>query len=388
MPDISGRLDIALHRDSARPTVTISSSRPVTAARVFAGKPVMEVARRLPMLFSICATAQAQACALACEQALGVEPSASALRLRGLLLRAETVKEHLWRLLLDWPKAMDLEPATDAMAGAMRAYLALRGEQTAGADPFAPGADPGPFDAARAGNQAGVLAALVTAHVFGRDPERWLVDVVDGDALKNWAESAGTGPAHLVLALMRGGLADLGRNHVPTLPTLSTQSLAEPMAGPAADAFVAAPTFAGRPHETTPLARSRGQPLVAALAQESGNGLLPRLAALLVELAAAASELSRPPPVPPRSSSFDDADGIGIGAAEAARGLLVHRVEVENELVQSYRILAPTEWNFHPDGVVAAGLAGLPVDAADLERRARLYVTAVDPCVDYALSIA
>ena len=388
MPDISGRLDIALHRDNDRPTVTISSSRPVTAARVFAGKPVMEVARRLPMLFSICATAQAQTCALACEQALGVEPSASALALRALLLRAETVKEHLWRLLLDWPKTLGREPATGAMAAGMRAYLALRAEQTAGADPFAPGADPGPFDAARAGTQASALAALVAMHVFGRDPGRWLVDVSDPDALGYWAESAGTGPARLALALMREGLADLGRNDVPALPALSARSLAESMSGPAADAFVATPTFAGCPHETTPLARSRGQPLVAALAQVSGNGLLPRLAALLVELAAAASELRRPPPATPSPAVEPTAEGIGIGAAEAARGLLVHRVEVEDDLVRSYRILAPTEWNFHPDGVVAAGLAGLFADAADLERRARLYVTAVDPCVDYALSIA
>ena len=74
MPDLSGNLDIALRRDGDRLAVSIRSSRPVTAARVFAGKLVPDVAQRLPTLFSVCATAQAQACAVACEQALGMTP--------------------------------------------------------------------------------------------------------------------------------------------------------------------------------------------------------------------------------------------------------------------------------------------------------------------------
>ncbi len=141
MPDLSGNLDIALRRDGDRLAVSIRSSRPVTAARVFAGKPVPDVAQRLPTLFSVCATAQAQACAVACEQALGLTPSLAIRQRRALLLRAETVKEHLWRLLLDWPQALGATPAHAPMAQAMRAYLALRGAQTKDTDPFAPGAD-------------------------------------------------------------------------------------------------------------------------------------------------------------------------------------------------------------------------------------------------------
>jgi coenzyme F420-reducing hydrogenase alpha subunit len=69
----------------------------------------------------------------------------------------------------------------------------------------------------------------------------------------------------------------------------------------------------------------------------------------------------------------------------------MHRVELADGLVAGYRILAPTEWNFHPAGVVVAGLAGsnlarLP-DDAELKRRAALYITAVDPCVAYDLIV-
>ncbi len=52
------------------------------------------------------------------------------------------------------------------------------------------------------------------------------------------------------------------------------------------------------------------------------------------------------------------ATGSGIGLAETARGLLLHRVQVERGLVTDYRIVAPTEWNFHPGGPLAQGLNG------------------------------
>ena len=52
-------------------------------------------------------------------------------------------------------------------------------------------------------------------------------------------------------------------------------------------------------------------------------------------------------------------------------------------------VFAPTEWNFHPRGVVALGLAALPAsDAETLEQQAGLLVTAVDPCVEYHVTIS
>ena len=73
---IEGRLSIGLRTDSGRvDQVTIASSRPVHASRVFHGKSVAEALKTLPMLFVICGTAQACAGVRACEQALGVRPA-------------------------------------------------------------------------------------------------------------------------------------------------------------------------------------------------------------------------------------------------------------------------------------------------------------------------
>lgn len=403
MIDFAGKLDISLRRDGGGLGVSIRSSRPVTAARVFAGQPIAAVARRLPTLFSICAIAQAQACTSACERAAALTASRGALQRRALLLQAETAKEHLWRLLLDWPAALAAEPGHPAMAQAMRAFLALRGALGngvgTGSDPFALSADLPLIEAGsparrQLGAHGQVMADVAREQVFGMPPERWLMQVQDADALAAWAASSGTPAAELLNRLLHEDLAGFGRSGIEPLPAIALSDLPTDLSGVDADAFAAAPTWRGLPHETTPFARCRDRSLVAALAAEYGNGLLPRLAALLVELADALVELvSEPLSDPESAAQLPPAAGaaVGIGIAAAARGLLMHRVELADGVVASYRILAPTEWNFHPSGVVAAGLAAGDLarllDDAELKRRAALYITAVDPCVAYDLVV-
>jgi len=87
--------------------------------------------------------------------------------------------------------------------------------------------------------------------------------------------------------------------------------------------------------------------------------------------------------------SYGLPNGVGLGLAETARGLLLHRVQVERGLVTEYRIVAPTEWNFHPQGPLPQGLAGR--DATDherLAREARTVVQSLDPCVACRVEIA
>ncbi len=51
-------------------------------------------------------------------------------------------------------------------------------------------------------------------------------------------------------------------------------------------------------------------------------------------------------------------------------------------------VVAPTEWNFHPQGALREGLLGMAAhDAATLESAARRLVLALDPCVEYEIGI-
>jgi uncharacterized protein (DUF2237 family) len=73
-------------------------------------------------------------------------------------------------------------------------------------------------------------------------------------------------------------------------------------------------------------------------------------------------------------------DGQAIAWCEMARGLLLHWVQLDSHgAVAQYRVLAPTEWNFHPQGALALALAArAPQDIA----AAQTLAAAFDPCVE------
>lgn len=75
-------------------------------------------------------------------------------------------------------------------------------------------------------------------------------------------------------------------------------------------------------------------------------------------------------------------DGTGIGMVEAARGLLVHTVELHDGRVKAYRIVSPTDWNILAHDIAARCLATLDGrDGADRISPAHPVGNAIDPCV-------
>ncbi|KAF0163577.1 MAG: hydrogenase expression/formation protein HupK [Rhodocyclaceae bacterium] len=78
--------------------------------------------------------------------------------------------------------------------------------------------------------------------------------------------------------------------------------------------------------------------------------------------------------------------GSGRALVETARGLLMHEIVLDGERIADYFIVAPTEWNFHPQGPLGGWLMGR--DAADreaLQAFAARAVAALDPCVRWEL---
>jgi coenzyme F420-reducing hydrogenase alpha subunit len=125
-----------------------------------------------------------------------------------------------------------------------------------------------------------------------------------------------------------------------------------------------------------------------------GCGLLARLACRLVETAEvprAMSDIVDSEPIGLKNSEQRPSAGVpsgrGIAHVEAARGRLVHGVEIVDEMVRRYAILAPTEWNFHAAGGAARGLADIAVRAGDVRTLASLFVSSVDPCVGYEVRV-
>ncbi len=82
------------------------------------------------------------------------------------------------------------------------------------------------------------------------------------------------------------------------------------------------------------------------------------------------------------ATSHGTGQGVGVAWVDNPRGLLVHQVRLVDGRAQAYRIVAPTEWNFHPEGPVPLALLGAPAgDAGDARRRAERLIDSLDPCV-------
>ena len=384
---VEGGLTVELVRGG---DTVIRSTRPLGAARVLEGKPVAEALALVPLLFSVCGTAQAWAASRACVIAGGQRVSPAVEAARELLVWLETAREHGLRTLLDWAAFLGEAPVAGAPAALNR--LLPRARQAAFGDgpAFMPDAEL-KADKLALEQVVAELETLLATQVFGAHPAQWLEAMDNNLALEEWAGAGQTVAARLVRQVMAAGWSGLGASKVGLLPPLDDGQLETRLTAVDADAFIAAPTLDGECCETGPLARQQHQPLVAALSAEFGNGLLPRLAARLVELAAIPQRLRE---ILPRLGHGDSGarqaqwSGVGLAQVEASRGRLVHRVEVADGVVRRYQIVAPTEWNFHPRGAVARGLATLDSgDEQQRRRQAQLLINAVDPCVGYELKV-
>ncbi len=386
---VEGKLSIELMcRDNRIHQVRILSSRPLQLPLLFEGKPVVEVLKTLPLLYSICATAQARAAAIACRQALGVVCDPRVERAESMLVWFENAREHLWRVLIDWPGYLGEEverqhlPALSQTIPAAR--QALFGE-AAGAFTLHPVLAP---DREALSAQIERLSGTLETAVFGMPVLEWFaLDSVP--ALEQWIERRATGAARYLARLMSDGADRLGQTGVGALPEIDEVDLHQRLRQPDAEDFVAAPQWRDQPCETSALTRQLTHPLVDELLRRYGNGLLTRLVARLVELASIPARLNDcaqglDSEVTAAPASLP-ATGRGLGVVEAARGRLVHRVSVSGNLIDRYQILAPTEWNFHPRGLVAEGLLGLPCGyESTMRQQASLFISAVDPCVGYS----
>lgn len=398
MADPSGNIEIQLQRSHAGLLCTIRSTRPVHAAAVFVGRTPEETVARLPLLFSVCARAQAAACAAALEQALGVPPSANLHHRREAAIATETLREHLWRILLDWPVVLGEPPMREQMAAVLAVSNRLFARIDPAGDLFRPGIVRAPDASWQPADLLPNLVDLVNRHVFGIAPDVWLNRIDDAACFEHWCRATDTPAARLLRAILDADEGALGHSGVRPLPQIPDAQLIGAMTGSDASDLIARPTWLGQVRETSPFTRSCDSALLKSLVTQYGSGLVPRLAAQLIEVATRfallAGESTAGPgpdldPDPDPDPALLTASRIGLGRADAARGLLVHLAQVEQGRISDYRILAPTEWNFHPDGVVAQALSALPPGSETaLRRQAALLITAIDPCVAYELRLS
>jgi len=378
--DLAGA--VRLRAGAGLPAIT--STRPELVPRLAPGKPADQLPELLAALHSLCAQAHRLTARRAVLAARGDgDPARTAGEAQAL--RLATARDQVLRIVHDWPRQL-------------------------------PGATPaGLSDAARDAASALLLRACPLWRSDWPAEERlaalpdWLAHALLAMPVADWLAAHNADPQDWSITWAR-------RQAALPKPALVARLLASQLDAPASADTLAAPAppcalLAG--DEATVQAQLRG--IGAALACDPGFWIAPhwqgsvpdtgpwnrhrspggpasavhsawdRLVARVVDLLRLASPegehwLTR--------GALTLATGEGIAWTEMARGLLIHwvRLDATGQTVEACRVLAPTEWNFHPRGVLAQALAGLSARPAD-ERRiaAQRLAVAFDPCVAFSI---
>ncbi len=279
MLDIEGKLTIRLHLSPDRDIAAdIDSTRPVYASKLFQGKTVDEALKLLPTVFSICGAAQACAGVQACEQALGIPASTVTQQQRAMRVNLETVREHVWRVLMDWPELC----GHHADAPALRQIISLLQQMSASGanDIFSPGAT---VSSASSKQDSSVLNSLhesIDQTIFGISNAQWLGITTETD-LKCWADTVDTPATEMIRQIVSRQWQGVGACAVASLPIIADEALHRLLQQ---RSFIARPVWQQQCWETTCLTRTRS-PLLDELRLAYRNGLLPRLVARITELA-------------------------------------------------------------------------------------------------------
>ena len=121
---LQGELTVRLAWDGRRIVgVDVESTRPLIAGRLAVGKTADEAAAMVPRLYTSAATRRRRRRARPLDAAAGVRPPRRRCA-REPAVVLETLQEYLWRLLIDWPRAMAALAGAGARSAAVRQRIA------------------------------------------------------------------------------------------------------------------------------------------------------------------------------------------------------------------------------------------------------------------------
>jgi hypothetical protein len=238
-------------------TAEIRSTRPM-AAQVLKGKTPSQVLQIVPLLFSVCGRAQGAAASAALQAAQqGGHAIAAAME---RMIVCESMQEHLWRVMLDWPKLLGLPQQDQRFAGW---YAMLRR----------------------------ISVGTIEMPAFLQEFERDGLGMPLADwrrmnsyrALQSWWRKTESPVAQLLSAL-----DELEGSHIPgklrLLPAWTAAEAQQACAGKWNTGFSARPEWQGAAAETGAWTYYADVPLLRDVWQQSGSAALTRLLARIWDL--------------------------------------------------------------------------------------------------------
>ncbi len=349
------RIDVTVSRGQVC-AVALSADRPQGLAQMFVGRNPKEAPQLAGRLFSLCGFAQSTASTLAVAAAKGEPVREDRRRDLAMGVLAERVFETLRALVMQWPTNAGARFAAQA-APALRKALAASQSIIAGA---ARGAE---------------MAASVTT----------LEDAAAAlGAAKTETPSADT-LCGAILAELQG--ADTFPHRAPDgLSPDEDSAVVDLMRREAG--FCTRPHLDGRVVETGAYARfgdvlPTHDPYLAARFSARLKDVRESLDALRTLAEGKTGDLAG------LMRSGELSNNGGFGAVECARGRLYHEAEIGADgRLSAYRMLAPTEWNFHPAGPFVETLLSSRIGEGETARtRVSQLAALFDPCVAFEIRV-
>lgn len=354
------RIDVTVSRGLAC-SVAVRANRPQGLPRMFVGRRPGEAPVLAGQVYSLCGFAQSLAARIAVLNAADMAMKDAECFACAAGLLAERVFETLRALVLHWPTALPGPMAVEA-GRQLRAALAASQAIVSGA---------------RAGNLAVERLAVEAARLSAAAHALGVPSAADDRPLPGSA-----------LALMLETLGDVvAFGEAAPDPLLRADDDAVVALLCAEPDYAALPHLPGRVVETGAFARR------ASLTQSGDRHLARRLMARIGDVGDCLGQMSGLASErldwPALAAGGATPGSGGYGAVECARGRLYHHAEIGPDgRLAAYRILAPTEWNFHPAGPFVATLLSSEIGTDGPATRAvSLLALLFDPCVAFEIDI-
>ena len=301
----------------------------------------------IPRLLPVCGAAQRVAGERAVLAAMARPPEPSQLAAQESELDRERARALGWRLAIDWADLL----GQPRRLGWLRDLRSTRDDA--------------------------VLASLLRAEVPG------LATVDSPEALAQWA---GDTPCDAARVLQSARSREAGLICSDSLPASEAAIDAQSRRALEQASFdPLAPV--GEALEVGPLARS-GHRLLPSVRQAWGAGIGARFAALVLDIDDLACALAQGAEQRSggqcRVQNWSEAPAVGTGRALTARGPVYHRVQLggdDGQVVEHWRVLAPTDWHFAPRGPVARAL-----EASANPALWPWVINSFDPCAPWQVS--
>jgi len=379
---IEGKISIELTiQNQALYKVKIDSQRPVFISNFFAEKSIAETGKIINSLYYLCNNAHRFAYLKLLDKTGFLQLSQNETLAFEVLLSLETIKEHVFTITGKWQHGLEVNAQ---LASILKIINDIKQVLFAGTDAFSI-------------EQKNIVAGKSIAEEITKFDMQLAMLLLNKEVLE-LPESLSKLIRQLEYeeSLVANFYKYLKANNYLSLCNVKCQSVFQVVKDAIEKKmtnreFIRCPSLNNNTYETTPLSRQLDQTLIKQLMKKYGTGLLTRSIAQVLDIEHHLN-LIKKTYLRIQSEKIkhkkNEVNKTAFTSVEAARGRLFHRLKLDAKTIAEYQVLAPTEWNFHPQGVLFKMLNGLEYkDEESLKKETELMVNAVDPCVGYEIKI-